>query len=78
MVIRKTFVVPQTPVAFVSHLVPLIVMVLELLFEQIKHNPANAPPWGLSAMEEQNLKWVFRSIDQIVYCSNLSSHLRVI
>lgn len=44
MVIRKTFVVPQTPVAFLSHLVPLIVMVLELLFEQIKHNPANGPP----------------------------------
>lgn len=78
MVIRKTFVVPQTPVAFVSHLVPLIVMVLELLFEQIKHNPANGPPWGLSAMEDPNLKWVFRSIHQIVYCSNFSSHLRVI
>lgn len=44
MVIQKTFVVPQTPVAFVSHSVSPIVIVLELLFEQIKHNPANGPP----------------------------------
>lgn len=78
MVIQKTFVVTQTPFALVSHLEPQIVIIWELFFEQIKHNPANGPPWGLSAMEEQNLKWVFRSIHQIVYCSNFSSHLRVI
>lgn len=44
MVIQKTFVVPQTPFALVSHLEPQIVIIVELLFEQIKHNPANGPP----------------------------------
>lgn len=44
MVIQETFVVPQIPVAFVLHSVPRIVMVLDLFFEQIKHNPANGPP----------------------------------
>lgn len=75
MVIHKKVVVPQTPVAILWHSVPRI-CIMELLFEQIKHNPANSLPWGLSAIEEQRSKWVF--IHQIVYCLKFSSHLRVI
>lgn len=54
-VFQKTVLVPQTPVAILSHSVPQIVIV-DLVFKQIKHNPTNGPPWGLSAMEEQKLK----------------------
>lgn len=58
MVIHKKVVVPQTPVAILWHSVPRI-CIMELLFEQIKHNPASSLPWGLSAIEEQRSKWVF-------------------